>query len=460
MSSKLTAALRRLQKRLPKGELQLEPEILQRYSGDKWFAAALPDAVAFPRSTASVSAILKFASKFQIPVTPRGAGYGYVGGCVPVHGGIVLSLERMDRIKEINPDDFVAVVEPGVKTAALQEAVEKTGRFYPPDPASRADSTIGGNIATNAGGPRCLKYGVTREYVLGLEVVLADGSVVRLGSRTHKNKTGFDLTKLFVGSEGMLGIVTEATLKLIPLPPFRAALGVGFDSMPAALGALKDIFAAGFLPCALEVADAFTLAAAQKRTGSDLLSGCRAHLIVELDGHVKSVRSELKDLETVVQNRKPLFVQRALGPEACERIWQLRREFSFALRDTGLTKLNEDIVVPRGKLQELFDFTSGLEKAHGFPVACFGHAGDGNIHVNIMVDMQKPGAKKKCDAALDALFRKIVELGGVVTGEHGIGIAKKPWWPLATSPSVRQLHQSIKTALDPQHIVNPGKFLG
>ncbi|HVK57941.1 MAG TPA: FAD-linked oxidase C-terminal domain-containing protein [Candidatus Kapabacteria bacterium] len=460
MSKDTAAFLKRLQKRLPAGELRLEPEILQKYSGDKWFATARPDAVAFPANTESVATIMKFATKHHIPVTPRGAGYGYVGGCVPLHGGIVLSLEKMDRILEINPDDFVAVVQPGVKTATLQNAVEAKRRFYPPDPASRADSSIGGNIATNAGGPRCLKYGVTREYVLGVEAVLADGSVVRLGSRTHKNKTGFDLTKLFVGSEGMLGIVTEATLKLLPLPPFRAALGVGFNSMPAALGALKDIFGAGFLPCALEVADAFTLAAAQKRTGSDMLSGCRAHLIVELDGHVKSVRSELKDLENVLQNRKPLFVQRALGAEACEGIWQLRREFSFALRDTGLTKLNEDIVVPRGKLQELFDFTNGLEKAHGFPVACFGHAGDGNIHVNIMVDMQKPGAKKKCDLALDALFRKVVDLGGVVTGEHGIGIAKKPWWPLATSPSVRKLHHAVKGALDPHGILNPGKFLG
>ncbi|HEX7862562.1 MAG TPA: FAD-linked oxidase C-terminal domain-containing protein [Verrucomicrobiae bacterium] len=459
MSKRIAALLKRLQKRLPAGDLRLEPDFLEKYSSDKWFAAALPEAVALPRRTDSVVAVLKFASKHRIPVTPRGAGYGYVGGCVPVRGGIVLSLEKMDRIKEINPDDFVAVVEPGVKTSILQDAVEKLGRFYPPDPASRADSSIGGNIATNAGGPRCLKYGVTREYVLGLEVVLIDGSVVRLGSRTHKNKTGFDLTKLFVGSEGMLGIVTEATLKLLPLPPFRAALSVGFDSMPATLGALKDIFAAGFLPCALEVADAFTLAAAQKRTGSDMLSGCRAHLIVELDGHVKSVRSELKDLESVVQARKPIFVQRALGPEACEKIWQLRREFSFALRDTGLTKLNEDIVVPRGRLQELFDFTNGLEKAYGFPVACFGHAGDGNIHVNIMVDMQKPGAKKKCDVALDALFRKVVELGGVVTGEHGIGIAKKRWWPIATSTNVRKLHQSVKKALDPEGILNPGKFL-
>jgi glycolate oxidase len=456
----LLISLKRLQKRLTPGELRLEAEFSKAYSGDKWFATAMPDAVALPSDTASVSAILKFASNHEIPVTARGAGYGYVGGCVPVRGGIVLSLERMNRIKEINADDFVAVVEPGVRTAELQNAVERIGRFYPPDPASRADSSIGGNIATNAGGPRCLKYGVTREYILGIEVVLADGTVARVGGRTHKNKTGFDLTKLFVGSEGMLGIVTEATLKLLPLPPFRAALAIGFDSMPVALRALKDIFGAGFLPCALEVADEFTLAAAQKRTGSRTLSGCRAHLIVELDGHVKSVRSELKDLENVLQNHRPLFVQRALGAEACEKIWQLRREFSYALRDTGLTKLNEDIVVPRGRLQELFDFTRGLEEAYGFPVACFGHAGDGNIHVNIMVDMEQPAARSKCDKALDALFRKVIGLGGVVTGEHGIGLAKKPWWPLAASKPVRELHQRVKDALDPGGILNPGKFLG
>ncbi len=459
MSNSFQSALVRLRKLLPEGEVLLDAESRARYAGDKWFAASTPDAVVLPKSTASVSRLLKFASKNRIPVTARGAGYGYVGGCVPSRGGIVLSLERMNRIKEINPDDFVAVVEPGVITAKLQTEVEKVGRFYPPDPASRADSTLGGNIATNAGGPRCLKYGVTREYVLGLEVVLVDGTVVRVGSRTHKNKTGFDLTKLFVGSEGMLGVVTEATLKLLPLPPFRSALAAGFNSMDDALRALKDIFAAGFLPCALELADEFTLAAAYKRTGSAALSGCRAHIITELDGHAKSVRSELKDLENVVQNAAPLFVQRALGAEGCEKLWQLRREFSYALRDTGLTKLNEDIVVPRGRLRDLFQFTRGLEKTYGFPVACFGHAGDGNIHVNLMVDMTQPGTKKKCDQALDALFRKVLELGGVVTGEHGIGLAKKPWWPIAASRELRDLHQKIKDALDPAGLLNPGKFL-
>ncbi|MGA2683478.1 MAG: FAD-linked oxidase C-terminal domain-containing protein [Verrucomicrobiota bacterium] len=444
---------------LPVGEMALEPRMLSQYAGDKWFAAQQPDAVARPRSVKSVSAILRFANRHKIPVTARGAGHGYVGGCVPVYGGIVLSLERMNRIKEINAADFVAVVEPGVVTQTLQEAVEKRGLFYPPDPASRADNFIGGNIATNAGGPRCLKYGVTRDYVLGLEVVLADGTVVRVGGRTHKNKTGFDLTRLFVGSEGLLGVVTEATLKLIPLPPFRACLAIGFDSMKNAVRTLQAILAAGFLPCALELADAFTLAAAYRRTRSRRLRGCRAHLIVELDGQEKSVRLELLDLEQIVRRHQPLFVERGLGAAQCEKTWKIRREFSYALRDTGLTKLNEDIVVPRSRLEDFFLFAARLQKKHDLPVACFGHAGDGNIHTNIMVDFSRPGADRRAEAALDELFAQIIAWGGAISGEHGIGLAKKRWWPRAVSKEVRALHQEIKRALDPKGILNPGKFV-
>src|SRR5438094_3051978 len=259
MSLRRNSPLLALQRQLPAGELQFDRASLESHSGDKWFATHLPEAVALPRTTRSVAAILRFAQRHKIPVTARGAGHGYVGGCVPSRGGIVLSLARMNRIWEIHPLDFVAVVQPGVVTQQLQSAVEKQGLYYPPDPASRADCSIGGNIATNAGGPRCLKYGVTRDYVLGLEVVLADGSVVRLGGRSHKNKTGFDLGRLFVGSEGLLGIVTEATLKLLPLPPFRACLGVGFGSMSGATRAIGDIFAAGFLPSALELADELLL---------------------------------------------------------------------------------------------------------------------------------------------------------------------------------------------------------
>jgi len=449
----------RLQKLLPAGEIDLGPSACRQYSGDKWMAASLPDAVALPRSAASVATVLRFANEHQIPVTPRGAGHGYVGGCVPTRGGIALSVERMNRIKEINSGDFVAVVQAGVITKKLQDAVEKLGLFYPPDPASRADCTLGGNIATNAGGPRCLKYGVTRDYVLGLEVALADGSLVRLGSRTHKNKTGFELARLFVGSEGLLGIVTEATLKLLPLPPHRAALSIGFSNMKAAAQTIRAIFRAGFLPCALEVADAFTLAAARKRTGSKLLEGCNAHLIVELDGQETSVRHEIKLLEKVVRPQQPKFIRRAQGAAQCETIWQLRREFSYALRDTGLTKLNEDIAVPRSRLEDLFRFASRLQKKHGLPVACFGHAGDGNIHVNVMVDLSQPNAKSRCDAALDDLFHRVLAWKGVITGEHGIGLAKMKWWPAATTPDIRTLHQRIKAALDPHGILNPGKFV-
>ena len=253
MTPEKLKSLRRLKKILPSGEITFDPKTLANYAGDKWFASHQPDAVALPRSTQSVSTLLRFANRHCIPVTPRGAGHGYAGGCVPVLGGIVLSLERMNRIREINAADFVAIVQPGVNTQTLQEAVERRGLFYPPDPASRADNFIGGNIATNAGGPRCLKYGVTRDYIRGLEVVLADGTIVRLGGRTHKNKTGFELHRLFVGSEGLLGIITEATIKLIPLPPFRATLAVGFHSTKNAVHALQGVLAAGFLPSALEI---------------------------------------------------------------------------------------------------------------------------------------------------------------------------------------------------------------
>jgi glycolate oxidase len=454
-----TKALSKLAASLPAGEITLNPRTLARYAGDKWLASHLPDAVAFPRTTKSVSKILRFASQRRIPVTPRGAGYGYVGGCVPVQGGIVLSLERMKRIVEINSADFVAVVQAGVITAHLQSEVEKRGLYYPPDPASRADSFIGGNIATNAGGPRCLKYGVTRDYVLGLEAVLADGAIVRVGGRTHKNKTGFDFPRLFTGSEGLLAVITEATLKLLPLPPYRACLEVGFESLKPAIRTLHAIFAAGFLPCALEIADAFTLAAAYNRTRSPRLKNCRAHLIIELDGQPRSVRGELRDVERIVRKQKPRFIARGFGAKQCEKVWQVRREFSYSLRDTGLTKLNQDIVVPRGRLEDLFRFAARLQRKHQLPIACFGHAGDGNIHVNVMVDYQEPQAARRSDAALDELFRQVLAWGGSITGEHGIGLAKKPWWPLAASKELRHLHRAVKMALDSHGILNPGKFV-
>ncbi len=437
-----------------------ESAVLAAHSSDKWFAAHEPEVVVFARSTKDVSKLLQFASREEIPVTARGAGFGYVGGCVPARGGIALSLIRMNRIHEISFADAVAIVEPGVITADLKALARAQKLFYPPDPASMKDCTIGGNIATNAGGPRCLKYGVTRNYVIGLEVVLANGEALRTGGRVHKNKTGFDLIGLFVGSEGMLGIVTEITLRLLPLPPARATLSAAFASAAQAAEAVQAIFAAGFLPSSLEVADHFTLEAARRDLGKMIVPPGSAHLLVDLDGQEESVRSEAAAIRELLEKKKPNALETATGERDCEKLWALRREFSNSLRATGLTKLNQDVVVPRSHLVDLMEFAGALQAKHGFPIACFGHAGDGNIHVNIMTkDYATPELREKVDLALDDLFAQVLAWGGVITGEHGIGLAKKRWWPEATSDVVRGVHQKLKHALDPHGILNPGKFV-
>lgn len=438
-----------------------DAETLAAHGGDKWFANHPPQVVVFAENTAQVSQLLKFASEHKIPVTARGAGYGYVGGCVPVRGGIVLSLARMNRIKEINFADAIAVVEPGVITGDLQAKAKEQKLFYPPDPASLKDCSMGGNIATNAGGPRCLKYGVTRNYVAGLEVVLASGEILRTGARVHKNKTGFDLIGLFVGSEGMLGVVTEITVKLLPLPPARATLSAAFDKMSTAAATVQQIFAEGFLPSSLEIADHFTLEAARRDLGSAIVAPGNAHLLVDVDGQAETVAVEMTKLHELVMAKQPNVVTVATEEADCDRLWSLRREFSNSLRATGLTKLNQDIVVPRSRLVDLVDFAEALQRKHGFPIATFGHAGDGNIHVNIMADgyNRDEAVRARVEGALDELFAQVLAWGGVITGEHGIGLAKKRWWPEATSDVSRDLHQRLKAALDPQGILNPGKFL-
>lgn len=440
------------------GIVSRQPEILRENSGDKWFASHLPDVVVRPTTNKQVSQLLRFANEHKVPVTPRGAGYGYVGGCVPERGGIALSMAGMNRIKEIAVADGVAVVEPGVITSHIQDAVKAHRLFYPPDPASLKNSSIGGNIATNAGGPRCLKYGVTRHYVLGLEVVLANGSIVRVGGRTHKNKTGFDLVGLFVGSEGMLGVVTEVTLRLLPLPPARGSISASFRSIEDAAAAVQQVLEHGFLPSALEIADRFTLEAARQHLLHRIIPEGEAHLLIDLDGQEDSVRSEIDALSGLVGSLGALTLETALGEEACEKLWDLRREFSESLKATGLTKLNQDVTVPRGKLVDLVRFAAGLQEKYGFPVACFGHAGDGNIHVNVMV-ANPAEAIEKMDQALDDLFGYVIEANGAITGEHGIGLAKKRWWPKAVSAENLALHQTVKHALDPNGILNPGKFL-
>jgi len=438
-----------------------DAETLAAHSGDKWFAAEMPEVVVFARSPTEVSKLLKFASAKKIPVTARGAGFGYVGGCVPAKKGVVLSLMRMNRIKEIDFADAIAIVEPGVITADLKAAARAEKLFYPPDPASMKDCSIGGNVATNAGGPRCLKYGVTRNYVIGLEVVLANGEVLRTGGRVHKNKTGFDLIGLFVGSEGILGVVTEITLRLLPLPPARATLSAAFAKMSDAAAVVQEIFASGFLPSSLEIADSFTLEAARKDLGKAIVPPGNAHLLVDLDGQEDSVRTEADAIRKLIAAKKPNALEVANGEENCEKLWALRRQFSNSLRATGLTKLNEDVVVPRSRIVNLIEFAEKLSAQSGFPIACFGHAGDGNIHINIMADRYNRDAalREKVEGALDELFAKVLAWGGVITGEHGIGLAKKRWWPEATSEPVRELHRKLKAVLDPSGILNPGKFV-
>lgn len=438
-----------------------DEETLLAHASDKWYASSLPEAVVLAETTQQVADVMRFASERGIPVTPRGAGVGYVGGCVPVKGGIVLSVTPMRRILEINPADGVAVVEAGVLTADLQAAAAAAGWFYPPDPASRKESSIGGNIATNAGGPRCLKYGVTRSYVLGLEVVLADGRILECGGRTHKNKQGFDLVGLFCGSEGMLGIVTQATLRLIPMPPARAALSASFPQFSLAAAAVQNILAAGHLPCAMEITDRYTLAAARDYLGAGILPAtAEGHMIVEIDGQADAVASELEAIRRVMLETGAVDVQAALTEEEVEAVWQLRREFSYSLKATGLTKLNEDIVIPRSRLVELVAFCETMQRETGIPVACFGHSGDGNIHTNIMVLRDAAGEERRREAEelVNRLFAWVLEHGGSITGEHGIGLAKAQWFPRAVGSVSMSVHRALKNALDPQGILNPGKM--
>lgn len=449
-----------LQTLLPDCEFSHGPQDLEVHATDRWNYAASPELVALPTTSSEVSQILKFANSHQIPVTTRGAGVGYVGGCVPIRGGIALSVAKLNSILEINTEDGCVVTQPGVITGDLQSQVAAQGWYYPPDPASLAECSIGGNIATNAGGPRCLKYGVTKFYVLGVEVVLADGSIVRTGSRCHKNKTGFDLTSLIVGSEGLLGVVTEATLRIIPHPQDRAMLTATFDDFAQAARAVQAILDSKHLPSALEITDAFTLQAARDYLGLDSLPPGSAHLIVEIDGRKTALSAELDEIRSLLNLVGALDVESHHGAAECELVWKLRRDFSYSLRATGLTKLNEDVVVPRSRLVQLVDYARELEKSSGVSIACFGHAGDGNIHTNLMVESyQDPINKEKADRALDQLFAWIIANGGVITGEHGVGLAKKPWFREAIGQEAFATHQLIKKALDPQGILNPGKFL-
>ncbi len=417
------------------------------------------DLVVRPANTAEIAGIARLCHEHRIPLVVRGAGTGYTGGAVPTAGGVVLSMERLDRIIEIDEVNLLAVVEPNVITGDLQRAVEAVGLFYPPDPASLDTSSIGGNVAECAGGPRAFKYGVTRRYVLGLEAVLPTGEIIRTGSKAVKNVVGYDLTQLLVGSEGTLAIITRITLRLIPKPPaYRTALAT-FTGIQGAVDAVSALVARRVIPAALELIDQDSIEAVQQHTGEALVpAGTGAVLILETDGTPAAVEEEMARAADACRAAGALAVTAAASDAERDRIWAVRRAVSLALKATGLTKVNHDVVVPRGRVPDLFAVVADLRARHGLRIASFGHAGDGNIHVNIMIDGSDPDARARATAAERTLFEQVVALEGSISGEHGIGFAKKPYIGLELSPDEIALMRRVKAAFDPRGILNPGKM--
>lgn len=418
----------------------------------------LPDAVVYAMTTEQVSAVVRLANKWKIPLLPRGAGSGFTGGTLPVHGGIVLVLTRMDRIIEIDVDNLTAEVEPGVVTAELQRQVEKLGLFYPPDPASKEFSTIGGNVAECAGGPRCVKYGVTKDYVLGLEIVTPTGDVVRTGGRTLKNVVGYDLTKLIVGSEGTLGIVTKIILKLLPKPAAKKTMLVLFDSIEGAARSVSAIVGAKIIPTTLEFLDSATIDCIRGVAPIELPADCKAILIIEVDGEADSLDRQARIILDIIKPFGVLTTRIADTDAESEEIWQVRRIVSPSLRKVNPDKFNEDIVVPRSKVPDMIRALEKISAQYDVPIVNFGHAGDGNIHVNVMVDLQLPGMVEKVEKVMDAVFQAAVDLKGSISGEHGIGTSKARYLAMELDPATIVYMQRIKAALDPNNILNPGKI--
>jgi len=414
-----------------------------------------PDLVVVPGGVEEIAAIARVCNQHLVPLVVRGAGTGYTGGAVPTRGGVVLSMERLDRIVEIDEINLLAVVEPNVVTGNLQRAVEDVGLFYPPDPASLESSSIGGNVAECAGGPRAFKYGTTKRYVLALEAVLPTGEIVRTGSKAVKNVVGYDLTQLLVGSEGTLGIITQVTLRLIPKPPARATLTAGFSSIRDAVDGVTALIRRRVVPAAIELIDDDSLRAVEQHLGG---AYPKALLIVECDGSMAAVEEEMAQVEAACREAGATRSTRAADEAEREHLWATRRQVSLALRATGLLKINHDVVVPRGRVPELFEVIAGLKTRFALPIASFGHAGDGNIHVNLMVDGNAADQLRRAREAERELFEQVVALEGSISGEHGIGFAKAPYLGIELAPETIALMKRVKSAFDPNGILNPGKI--
>jgi len=428
------------------------------YSYDATQQQFLPDVVVHPGSTEEISRIMKLANRELIPVFPRGAGSGFTGGSLPTRGGIVLCTERMDQILEIDEDNLVATVQPGVVTEQFQKAVEKLGLFYPPDPASLKFSTLGGNVAECAGGPRCVKYGVTKDFIIGLEVVTPTGDVITTGGPTMKGVVGYDLTKLLCGSEGTLGIITRIVIKLLPLPEAKKTMLVLFDSIDGAARAVSAITRAKIIPTTLEFMDGRTIDCVRQATDLDVPEEANAVLIIEVDGDKEFLDKQAARITDIIQPLGVVETRIATTPEESEALWQIRRSVSASLRKVNPDKYNEDICVPRSKIPEMIRKVDAIAEKYQIPIVNFGHAGDGNIHVNIMVNKKVSGDTLKAEGAIRDVFKAALELGGTMSGEHGVGIAKAPYIPLEITPVAAEYMKAIKRALDPNHILNPGKI--
>ena len=453
----LSQALLEIDRALGDGRVVTDPEVLATYSRDESEAEpVMPQAVVRVRDTEETLAVMRAASSHRIPVTPRAGGTGRTGGSIPLAGGIVLAFEQCNRIKGIERDDLIAVTEPGVITGKLHEAVEELGLFYPPDPNSLSTCAIGGNVAENAGGPRALRYGCTRDYVLGMQVVTAGGELLSLGKRTVKGVTGYDLTSLMVGSEGTLGVITEITLKLLPKPEGLATLLALLPDLPSAGRAVTGVLGRGVLPRCLELLDDHTLRLVRVEAGLPLDERANALLLVELDGDVAALDAQLERTGNALTDAGALQVLVARHGSERERLWAARRELSRALRKVAKNKLAEDVVVPRSRIPQLIDRCRLISEQHGIAMPAYGHAGDGNIHVNFL--WNEASEYPRVQRAIEDLFRLTIELGGTLSGEHGIGILKAPYLPLEQAPELIALQERVKALFDPHNILNPGKI--
>ena len=418
------------------------------------------DVVVLPGSTKEVAQIVRACVAHRLPMVPRGAGTGYTGGAVPTSGGVVISLERMNRILEIDEANLLAIVEPNVVTGDLQDAVEKVGLFYPPDPASLRQSVIGGNVAECAGGPRAFKYGTTKQYVLGLEAVLPTGEVVRMGGKVVKNVVGYDLTHLLVGSEGTLAIVTKIILRLVPKPPVQQTLRATFPTVEAAVEGVAAIVRARVVPAAVELIDGQSLEAVARylQVRSLAPEGTAAILLIEVDGAAAAVDDEARRVQEALSGAGATEILHAKSADERHELWRVRRELSLSLKMVAGLKFNHDVVVPKGRIPALFQLVKRIEAEYRLRIPCFGHAGDGNIHVNIMVDPADADEIRRAHEAEHVLFSGVVALEGSISGEHGIGFAKAPFIGLELSAQEIALMKRVKAAFDPHNLLNPGKM--